>query len=223
MKKTLLTIAISLIASYAFSQTTIGVSGQNLIVNQGTTSVGDQLTLNVNGTNSIGNVESVNMLLATGSPGGSNGSSFFGISGITPTSPFTLANNGAASAFNTAGDAANTGTTVSNPSTDVGSNAPAGSAPTVNGTGATSIPFETVNFSLAPNTPVGTYSFRITLGGLNDAQGSWIDNTSNATFDVNSAPTFTITVVPEPATWSLIALGGLSVLGANMMRLRGRS
>ena len=224
MKKSILTIALSLIGSYAFSQT-IGVTGQNLTVSQGTTSVGDQLTLTINGANSIGNVESVNMLLATGPAGGSNGSSFFTIGSVTPTSPFTLTNSNPANvAFNTSGDAANSGTTVSNPSTDVGSNAPAANAPAVNGSGTTSIPFETINFALAPNTPVGTYSFRVTLGGINDAQGSWIDNSSNATFDINSAPVFTITVaaVPEPSSLALIACG-IAACGLPLVRARKRA
>lgn len=223
MKKSILILCAAMgLAHYAAGQT-ISVTGQNITATPGST-VGDQLTLAITGTNSITNVESVNMLLRTGSTGGSNGASFFTVSSVTPTSPFTLTNSNPSNvAFNTAGDSANSGTTVSNPTSDLGSNAPSASAPTVSGSGTTSIPFETANFALSPSTPVGVYSFSVTLGGLPDSQGSWIDNTSNATFDINSAPTFTITVVPEPATLSLFALGAIGAVGLNFLRARRTS
>ena len=223
MKKLILILNMAgcLVAYQAFGQTTIGVSGTNEVVSLGTTSVSDPLTLTINGTNTIGTVESVNMLLRTGSTGGSNGASFFTIGSVTPTSPYTLTNSNPSNvAFNTAGDAANSGTTVSTPTSDLGSNAPAGSAPSVASSGTTTIPFENINFSLAPNTPAGVYSFSVTLGGLSDSQGSWIDNTNSATFDINSAPTFTITVVPEPATLSLLGLSGLGSFGLTVLRAR---
>src|ERR1700719_448469 len=148
MKKSILILCAAMgLAHYAAGQT-ISVTGQNIIATPGST-VGDQLTLAITGTNSITNVESVNMLLRTGSAGGSNGASFFTMSSVTPTSPFTLTNSNPSNvAFNTAGDSANSGTTVSNPSSDLGSNAPSSSAPTVSGSGTTSIPFETANFAL---------------------------------------------------------------------------
>ncbi|SRR5260370_6387265 len=104
---------------------------------------------------------------------------------------------------------------------DVGANAPMASAVAVASSGTTTIPFETLNFTLAPNTPVGTYTFMVGAGGTGDAaQGSFIDNSSNTGFSVNSEPTFTITVVPEPATLSLLGLSGLGSLGLNILRRR---
>lgn len=226
MKKSILILitAVGLFAYQAFGQATVSVTGQNLTATPGST-IGDQLTLTISGTNSIGNVESVNMLLKTfaGSPG-LNGSSFFTISNVTPTSPFTLTNsNSFPSAFNAAGDSSNSGATVSDPTKDMGSNAPSGSAPSVGASGTTAIPFETVTFSLAANTPAGVYNFSATAGGFTDNQGSFIDNTSNQSFDINSEPKFTITVVPEPATWSLFGLGALGALGLNLLRVRRKS
>lgn len=226
MKKSILILitAVGLFAYPAFAQT-ISVTGQSLTASPGT-SVGDQLTLTITGANTISNVESVNMLLKTFAAGGGlNGASFFTISGVTPTSPFTLVNNGNGfpSAFNTAGDASNSSSTVSDGTKDIGSNAPSGSAPTVGASGTTTIPFETVTLSLAANTPVGVYNFSATAGGFNDNQGSYISNTSSQSFDLNSEPTFTITVVPEPATWSLFGLGALGALGLNLLRVRRKA
>src|ERR1700720_382903 len=225
MKKLILSLsaAVSLLAYPAFGQATIAVSGNNATINAGQfTDI--TLTLSITGANSIGTGESVNMLLrALTADGGQN---FFSLSNVTPISPFTLANNGAASAFSTAGDAANSGFTVSNTTTDMGSNAPSGSAPAVAATGTTTFAFETVRFTSLGTTPAGVYHFGATLGGIGDTQGSWIDNTNNATFDINSAPNFTITIgspVPEPATWSLFGLGTLGAFGLNLLRARRTS
>lgn len=233
MKKTILilTAVASLFAYQAFGQATISVTGVNSTIQAGSGStVTLQLSLVINGTNTIGNVESVNMLLRTFAGGGGlNGGGLFSITNITPTSPFTLTNGTAPSnsdqiAFGTTGDAANSGTTVNTPSRDTGSNAPAASSPTVASSGLTTIPFETITFkSLSALTPGTFFNFSVTAGGNPDAQGSWIDNSSNAVFNINGTPTFRITVVPEPATWSLLGLGGLGTLGLTVLRARRRA
>jgi PEP-CTERM motif len=219
MKKLFLILAaiVSLASYQAFGQT-ISVTGQNVTSSAGAF-VDITLTLNITGTNSIGNVESVNMLLrALTADGGQN---FFTLSNVTPIAPFTLANNGAPSTFNAPGDSFNTGYTVSDTGIDMGSNAPAATAPTVASSGTTSFAFETVRFTAAGGTPNGVYHFGVSLGGLAGAQGSWIDNSADATFDINSAPDFTITVeaVPEPSTW-LAGIGAAGVIGYTMLRRR---
>jgi hypothetical protein len=218
MKKFFLLLTLLAAGAYSASAQTISVDGTNATINAGQF-VDITLSLSITGANSIGDVESVNMLLrALTADGGQN---FFTLSNVTPISPFTLANNGAPSTFNTAGDSFNSGYTVSNTGIDMGSNAPSGSAPAVAATGTTTFAFETVRFTSLGTTPTGVYHFGVSLGGFSDIQGSFVENSANATFDINSAPDFTITVeaVPEPSTW-LAGIGAFGVIGYTMLRRR---
>jgi hypothetical protein len=230
MKKSILILsaAVSLLAYPAFGQT-ISVTGVNSTIAAASGSFVDiQLTLNITQTSGqVSNVESINMLLRTFAQGlGLNGAGLFSVvpetNQLPPTHNFT---NGASSTFNTAADAANQVSgagTVSDPSIDLGANTTSPVA--VNSSGTTSIPFETIRFTSLANLTAGKiYNFSVTLGGNGDNQGSWIDNSNSATFDINSAPTFTITVVPEPATLSLLGLGGLGSLGLTLLRARRTS
>jgi len=231
MKKSILILitAVGLFAYQVFGQT-ISVSGTSGTINptSGSTST-ITLTLQIVGNNSIGNVESVNGILQTFAAGlGLSGAGKFSTT-VTPSGAFTLANNTSSSTFNTMGDGnQHAGATVSDPSLDRGSNAPAGSAPAVNSTGTTTITFETISFkSLSALTPGTVYNFAWSAGGFADAsQGSYINNTAaegSMHFDITSEPTFTITVVPEPATWSLFGLGALGALGLNLRRVRRKA
>lgn len=75
-----------------------------------------------------------------------------------------------------------------------------------------------VTLELGGSAPAGTYTIRSTTTGTHQSV------VSDSTFTDHSLPaaTYTVTVVPEPATWSMLALGGLIAFGANRLRVRTR-
>lgn len=222
----ILTAAISLLAYQAFAQSpTISITGTNVTIGAASGSTtSSQMSVVISGANSIGNIESANLLIGTPSTGVNSGASLFDVYVSSLVSPFNNKNSTSSSSnqssFTTAGDAANSNHTISTPTTlDLGANTT--SPATVNSTGTTTIPFDVITFtSLQALTPGTVYDFFATAGGHTDAQGSWVDNSSNSTFDLNSEPLFTVTVVPEPATLSLLGLSGLGSLGLNILRRR---
>ena len=115
MKKSVVILALTTVAGFAFGQT-IAVNGTSGTITPGGT-FDSTISLTINGANSINNVESLNLLLGTPSTGANSGAGLFSVyvSGIS--SPFTLTNSpsssGNQSTFATAGDAANSGHSIS--------------------------------------------------------------------------------------------------------------
>jgi hypothetical protein len=78
----------------------------------------------------------------------------------------------------------------------------------------------TLNFSLDASIAPGTYTLQLTT--LSPISSEISQDAGGGTFtdrDV-AASTFVLTVVPEPATLSLLGLGGLGSLGLTMLRAR---
>jgi hypothetical protein len=76
-----------------------------------------------------------------------------------------------------------------------------------------------LSFALAAGAPVGTHQIRtVTLSPKMSQQS----DTSNVSHPFDNQAVYTLNVVPEPGTWSLLGLGGVGSLGLTWLRARRR-
>ena len=223
MKKTLLIFlaTMSLMAYGSFAQASISVTGTSGTVNLSSTNIFDTaITLSISGT-PPSNVAGVDLLLMTPASGINSGAPYFTVSVLSPSGTFPVFNNPTSQSisFDTTGTGPNNGFLISTDTFDLGANA--GGNPTTNtGSNFNNTLVDTLRFTIAANTPAGTYNFYAT-GGTFAQDGTDVRDSVGTEFDLTSNPLFTITItIPEPATWSLMGLVGAGALTLKMFGRR---
>jgi hypothetical protein len=81
-----------------------------------------------------------------------------------------------------------------------------------------------LNFSLS-GAAAGTYTLLTQIISPHGSEITEGDSTGGSVSQhfLTTAGAYTITIVPEPATWSLLGLGGLAAVGLNVLRRRRSS
>lgn len=222
MKKLFLALAgIGLVATGAFAQTASlsfnDFGGGGLAANSGAYAAGTSFSFDI-------------FLTTTGQGAGdtTTGLSYwFQTSGIAATnSYFTITNRNFTDTLSANGTSPfNTG--IQNPNGDVIPASP-GNAHDIGGTVGlnpgqppnTTYFVATLTFSISALAVPGVYTITTTTVSPHVSEAT--NHTAAGPFmDMNlPSTTYTITVVPEPATWSLIGLGALGVVGLNLLRAR---
>jgi hypothetical protein len=208
MNKILLTAiaALGLLAQSAFAQYTFSASPTTQTASGGTFSV--TFSLQDTGNTVATNAAAFDLYIATAAAN----SGLFSITGVTGQGVWTSSGPNPLlfpDSLSTAGTAGN-----------VRNNVDLGFSATSPQTGPFTQQIELINFSYTAGP--GTYVFSSTTTAN---AGAFYSDVSNSNGDVvEGAPgTFTITIVPEPATWSLLGLGGLAAVGMSVLRRRRAS
>lgn len=218
MKKSLLLLSalVCFFGQSAFADITLSASPMS----QGPFNPGDtfNVTFSLSVTGDPGDpvdVAGFNLLIETLSAN----SGYFSIMAATPTGPFTAP----AGAGNYPDNITNANSNHSGFAQNLESQGFTTTAMNAVPTPIMDLSIVTLSIVINAGTPGGTYNFNSTESSTSSFRGSLVNDSNGTPFSVDNPAVFSITVIPEPATWSLFALGGLAAVGLNRLRARRRN